>query len=161
MKGKKGSKSPRKAKATAKAPRTDVVVPFPKDAVRRPPAKKVDASWVRVRLQNGYGAALAVVNSDWNRMWSMAQGLGARKTFAVFTTTTRHVAVNLRYASAMQFDGVPGEGLIAEGLPLEGSKTGIGKSYAIYSSGNLGNPWVTLCAGCGRTPPDSGGRRTQ
>ena len=106
MKGKKGSKSPRKAKAKSKAtvPHTDVVVPFPKDAVRRPPTKTVDASWVRVRLQNGFGAALAVVNSDWNRMWSMAQGLGARKTFAVLTTTTRHVAVNLRYASAIQFD---------------------------------------------------------
>jgi hypothetical protein len=116
MTGKKGSKSPKKARAT-KAPRGDVVVAFPKEAVKRLPATTIDASWVRFRLRNGYGAALAVVKSDWNRVWSMAQGLGDRKTFATFETSTRRVAINLRWATAVQFDGIPSEGLIAESLP--------------------------------------------
>jgi ferric-dicitrate binding protein FerR (iron transport regulator) len=69
------------------------VVAFPKEAVKRLPATTIDASWVRFRLRNGYGAALAVVKSDWNRVWSMAQGLGDRKTFAAFETSTRRVAI--------------------------------------------------------------------
>lgn len=62
----------------------------------------------RFRFRNGYGTASAVVQSDIDRVWSAAQHLDGLSTYVVFKTTTRHVAVNLRHLSAIQFDGRPG-----------------------------------------------------
>jgi hypothetical protein len=50
-------------------------------------------------------------------VWRLVQDPGGFSTYAVFETLNRHVALNLHHISAVQFDGRPGEGLIAEGVP--------------------------------------------
>lgn len=114
MKSKKGSKQP----GNAKAARTNVVVPFAKHLVcASSKHSSVTASWVRFRFRNSYVCSLPVVNRDIDRVWRQVQDLGGFNTYVVFDTTTRRMAINLRYLSAVQFDAQSGEGVIAEGVP--------------------------------------------
>jgi hypothetical protein len=95
-------------------PPPDNIVPFPRKRVSR---SAEGSTWARFRFRNGFGAALAIAAKDVDRVWRLVQDPGGFSTYAVFETLNRHVALNLHHISAVQFDGRPGEGLIAEGVP--------------------------------------------